>query len=603
MELSNDESGNRQDSVKYYANSPFDAVAVDKATQVTAATMLAVFGVIFLTGVLGHFCVVFFISRSRTRTTSSCFSAYVIIGNLTASHLLYLTTCLPAIAYTSLMELVTREWIFGDVTCRLVPFLERFMLGVTSLSFCALAIDRFRSAGHVNKGYEIARDSFCRGVCKMLVLWIGAFLLATPELLMVETRSVSVPVIENNQGDGKSLFAQLGLQGDQTITPDRYWTFRATFQNNMEPEVSELSRSKRLSDFFSGPSEPGHLVGPLSVESFSSNGTLYVRYKECGFGTSSWDKSFPPVVLAFIKSYSAFKHWWFLAFYFCLPAFFSLFFAFLVALRLTAAVRDVTNTSINCTGSYYVTNNGIDGGTLTSQREMDRTVLSDGPGYRTDSLLSSRTHASDVHYQFRTGQSLDRQFTQSPSSQYQSRLSPVLSNEELSNIPSPVGMLSNGSLRTIGSVGRTSEVSPLSPLAPSLACASGVSVLSLAASNVHGGTLGTSSLPPHGHRRGIKRRSSRALKTTLATASRERSLNALLVSFVLAFTLTQLPLLVVSTLRAETSVMDWLEIRYRTLVDDLCLYLSIITYTINPFVMFISYKLYRKFLANRCCRC
>ena len=50
-------------------------------------------------------------------------SAYVILGNLTVAQLLFVTACLPAIAYILLMELVTSEWLFGDIACRLVPFM------------------------------------------------------------------------------------------------------------------------------------------------------------------------------------------------------------------------------------------------------------------------------------------------------------------------------------------------------------------------------------------------------------------------------------------------------------------------------------------------
>ncbi|XP_029614018.1 prosaposin receptor GPR37-like isoform X2 [Salmo trutta] len=56
-------------------------------------------------------------------------------------------------------------------------------LGVTTFTLCALCIDRFRAANNVQMYYEMI-ENCASTAAKLAVIWIGALLLALPELLI-----------------------------------------------------------------------------------------------------------------------------------------------------------------------------------------------------------------------------------------------------------------------------------------------------------------------------------------------------------------------------------------------------------------------------------
>ena len=466
---------------------------------------------------------------------------------------------------------------------------QLFLLGVTTLSFFAFAIDRFRSSAHVSRGYEYSGDSTSRTVCKMMVVWIGALLLASPELLRVKTSTKILPV---NQSDVIYIRGtQTRSEGNMVISKSQYETLRKSlfqdeqFESGTETAVNSNNR---------GNSEPVAVSGIL--DSVASNTTLYVAYDVCLYATS-WNESLPSPLHIFMVNYVQFRNWWLIIFYFFLPIFFALLFAALISRRLTSALRGSCDNPVPFTGSYYLTN----GGTLTSQQDPERAGFMESSVFKTNSLMSSHTHMSDALYQQRGVCFFDRQVSHN---QQIRRLSPVISTEDLQDA-SPTVVMSNGSVRTVDSSHRLPDLSPQSPLAPSIACASGVSVISLAMSNagVNGaGTIGSRSLPPHGHRRSIKR-SSHTSKQTIRNVSREKTLNLIFVAIVLGFTLTQLPFRMATILQSETTVMSMLDQRNVEIIFGLCRYLSHITFVINPIILCLFFKLYRRYIAMRCCCC
>lgn len=56
-------------------------------------------------------------------------------------------------------------------------------LGVTTFTLCALCIDRFRAATNVQMYYEMM-ENWASTAAKLAVIWVGALLLALPELLI-----------------------------------------------------------------------------------------------------------------------------------------------------------------------------------------------------------------------------------------------------------------------------------------------------------------------------------------------------------------------------------------------------------------------------------
>ncbi|CAN9515314.1 unnamed protein product [Ophioblennius macclurei] len=93
---------------------------------------------------------------------------------------LVLVLCLPVVV---LNQLAHRR-ILGDITCRMVPYMEMVSLGITSFTLCALGIDRFHAATSSSQP-KARRVERCRTVLlKLLLVWIAALILSSPEIFL-----------------------------------------------------------------------------------------------------------------------------------------------------------------------------------------------------------------------------------------------------------------------------------------------------------------------------------------------------------------------------------------------------------------------------------
>ncbi|KAG7319365.1 hypothetical protein KOW79_017839 [Hemibagrus wyckioides] len=88
--------------------------------------------------------------------------------------------CLPVVIFHEL----TKRRLMGDVSCRLVPFIEVTSLGVSTFSLCALSVDRFQTLTSSSSSSSKTPESFGSIVSKLSVIWVGSLLLAIPELMI-----------------------------------------------------------------------------------------------------------------------------------------------------------------------------------------------------------------------------------------------------------------------------------------------------------------------------------------------------------------------------------------------------------------------------------
>ncbi|KAG9353101.1 hypothetical protein JZ751_017677 [Albula glossodonta] len=112
-----------------------------------------------------------------------------ILASLAFWDFLVLFFCLPVVVFNEL----TKKRLLGDVSCRIVPYLEVTSLGVTTFSLCALGIDRFHAATSLQP--KTRQVEQCQSIlAKLAVVWIGSMILAVPELLLWQlTQDASGP--------------------------------------------------------------------------------------------------------------------------------------------------------------------------------------------------------------------------------------------------------------------------------------------------------------------------------------------------------------------------------------------------------------------------
>uniref|UniRef100_A0A8C1VDP4 G protein-coupled receptor 37a n=1 Tax=Cyprinus carpio TaxID=7962 RepID=A0A8C1VDP4_CYPCA len=102
-----------------------------------------------------------------------------LLANLALWDFVILFFCLPLVIFHEL----TKDWLLGEFSCKIIPYIEVASLGVTTFTLCALCIDRFRAASNVQMYYEMI-ENCTSTTAKLTVIWLGALLLALPELLI-----------------------------------------------------------------------------------------------------------------------------------------------------------------------------------------------------------------------------------------------------------------------------------------------------------------------------------------------------------------------------------------------------------------------------------
>ncbi|XP_060933090.1 prosaposin receptor GPR37 [Limanda limanda] len=131
--------------------------------------------VIFSVGVIGNVSVMCIVCHNYyMRSISNS-----LLANLALWDFVIIFFCLPLVVFHEL----TKNWLLGEFSCRIIPYLEVASLGVTTFTLCALCIDRFRAATNVQMYYEMI-ENWASTTAKLAVIWVGALLLALPELLI-----------------------------------------------------------------------------------------------------------------------------------------------------------------------------------------------------------------------------------------------------------------------------------------------------------------------------------------------------------------------------------------------------------------------------------
>uniref|UniRef100_A0A3P8TFD8 G protein-coupled receptor 37 n=1 Tax=Amphiprion percula TaxID=161767 RepID=A0A3P8TFD8_AMPPE len=138
------------------------------AVMITAA-------IIFTVGIIGNVSVMCIVCHNYyMRSISNS-----LLANLALWDFVIVFFCLPLVVFREL----TKNWLLGEFSCRIIPYLEVASLGVTTFTLCALCIDRFRAATNMQMYYEMI-ENWMSTTAKLAVIWVGALLLALPELLI-----------------------------------------------------------------------------------------------------------------------------------------------------------------------------------------------------------------------------------------------------------------------------------------------------------------------------------------------------------------------------------------------------------------------------------
>ncbi|CAM4505190.1 prosaposin receptor GPR37 [Lepidochelys kempii] len=148
--------------------------------------------VIFGIGIMGNMAVMCIVCHNYyMRSISNS-----LLANLAFWDFLIIFFCLPLVIFQEL----TKKWLLADFSCKIVPYIEVASLGVTTFTLCALCIDRFRAATNVQMYYEMI-ENCTSTTAKLAVIWVGALLLALPEVVLRQLTKEDSPFSGSPPGE------------------------------------------------------------------------------------------------------------------------------------------------------------------------------------------------------------------------------------------------------------------------------------------------------------------------------------------------------------------------------------------------------------------
>ncbi|XP_035511947.1 G-protein coupled receptor 37-like 1 [Morone saxatilis] len=152
---------------------PFYPLA-DSSYSAYAVLFLA--GLVLAVGVVGNMAVMCIVWNNYYMRSAWNY----LLASMAFWDFLVLVLCLPVVVLNQL----SHRRILGDITCRMVPYMEAVSLGITSFTLCALGIDRFHAATSSSQP-KARRVERCRSVLlKLLLVWLAALLLSSPEIFL-----------------------------------------------------------------------------------------------------------------------------------------------------------------------------------------------------------------------------------------------------------------------------------------------------------------------------------------------------------------------------------------------------------------------------------
>ncbi|XP_072257687.1 prosaposin receptor GPR37 [Pyxicephalus adspersus] len=163
---------NTTNNKKLHIKNPFYPLTED---SYGAYAVMCLSIIIFVIGIMGNMAVMCIVCHNYyMRSISNS-----LLANLAFWDFLIIFFCLPLVIFHEL----TKKWLLEDFSCKIIPYIEVASLGVTTFTLCALCIDRFRAATNVQMYYEMI-ENCTSTTAKLAVIWVGALLLALPEVVL-----------------------------------------------------------------------------------------------------------------------------------------------------------------------------------------------------------------------------------------------------------------------------------------------------------------------------------------------------------------------------------------------------------------------------------
>ncbi|GFO09740.1 allatotropin receptor [Plakobranchus ocellatus] len=141
--------------------------------------------VLFMVGVLGNLLVCFVVLRSKhMQTVTNLF-----IVNLAGADAVLLILCSPP----SVLQSVTETWWLGGIMCKVVVFFQNTVVGVSVLTLCAIAVERYFAICRPLR----SRITMRKVTVTVALIWLVSALLATPNITNIVQNTFTQPELSS----------------------------------------------------------------------------------------------------------------------------------------------------------------------------------------------------------------------------------------------------------------------------------------------------------------------------------------------------------------------------------------------------------------------
>ncbi|XP_067840048.1 orexin receptor type 2 [Heptranchias perlo] len=140
--------------------------------------------IVFIVALVGNILVCVAVWKNHhMRTVTNYF-----IVNLSFADILVTIICLPA----SLLVDITETWFFGQVFCKIIPYLQTVAVSVSVLTLSCIALDRWYAICHPLMFKSTAK----RARNSIIMIWIVSCALMIPQAIVMEC-SIMMPELAN----------------------------------------------------------------------------------------------------------------------------------------------------------------------------------------------------------------------------------------------------------------------------------------------------------------------------------------------------------------------------------------------------------------------
>ncbi|XP_046709838.1 gastrin/cholecystokinin type B receptor [Silurus meridionalis] len=147
--------------------------------------LVVLYLVSFLTGFVGNVMALLVLNRRRNRLAGASTTRKLLI-NLAVCDMMVVCVCMPV----NLGHQVYNAWVFGDLLCRAVPFVQAVSVSASVLSLAFISLNRYYNVHNPLR----ARSFFTgRKIAAMIVMvWTVSSCLCAPLVFMNETKLLSL---------------------------------------------------------------------------------------------------------------------------------------------------------------------------------------------------------------------------------------------------------------------------------------------------------------------------------------------------------------------------------------------------------------------------